>query len=214
MDPIEFERIWKSYDQKMEDMLAINTELAIDLTRQKLRRQMNRLVVPKWTAIGIGVPYALLLIAITTIAAKAKAYFVAIGFGAIALVTIALLLGYCYQLYLIDRVKNDEDVLSTQKQLSNLRLSSFNCIKLGVLQLPFWSVCWVSLDAIKDNPFVYGGIHGLIFLLLAYMAYWLYHKVSVKNKVSKVRDFFLSGNEWEPILKAAALLEQLKEYEK
>ncbi|MDG2331518.1 MAG: hypothetical protein P8M05_07990 [Flavobacteriales bacterium] len=214
MEDIELQNIWKSYDQKMEKILAVNKEFAINLTKQKLNKQISRLYRPKWTAIFIGVPYTLLLIAITSIASYAKAYFVTIGFGAISLIMTILLLNYLYQLYLISQVKNSEEILSTQQQLSKLRISSFKSLNLAVFQLPFWSICWISLDAIKESPFIYGGINLMVFLILTFIAYWLYQKMSYKYKESKIRDFFLSGREWEPIQKSAEILEQIKEYAK
>ncbi|MFK7757138.1 MAG: hypothetical protein AB8B53_09430 [Flavobacteriales bacterium] len=212
MEHIELQNIWKSYDQKMDSILVINKELAIELTRQKLNKQISKLYKPKWTAVLIGVPYTIVLVAITAIAVTAEAYLVALGFGAIALVMIGVLFSYFYQLYLISQVKKSDDVLSTQEHLSKLSISSFRCLNLVVFQLPFWSVCWVSIDAVKDSPFVYGGINLLIFLLLGYASFWLYYKLSFQHKNSKVRDFFLSGREWEPLEKSAELLEQIREY--
>lgn len=214
MEDIELQNIWKSYDQKMKNMLTINEELAINLTRQKLNKQISKLNRPKWTAILFGLPYTLILIAITTIASLAEAYFVAVGFGVISIIMTILLLTYSYQLYLISQVKNNEEVLSNQQQLSKLRISSFKSLNLAVFQLPFWSVCWIGVNPLHESPFIYGGVNLLIFFLLTYISYWLYQKLSYKNKKSKVRDFFLSGREWEPILKSAELLEQIKEYEK
>ncbi len=212
MDNIELEKIWKSYDQKIENLLTINKEMAIDLTRQKLNKQISRLYLPKWIGIGIGIPYTILMIFITIIASIAKAYFVAIGFGLISLIMVVLLIHYFYQLHLISEVQNSEDVLSTQQQLSRLKISSFNSVNLAVFQLPFWSICWISLDALKASPLLYGGINLLVFLGLAYIAYWLYSQMSYKNENSKIRDFFLSGREWEPILKSSEILKQIKEY--
>ena len=214
MDNIELQNIWQSYDQKMEDMLAINKEVAIELTRQKLNKKISRLYRPKWIAVLLGVPYTLLLIVVTIIASFAQAYFVAIGFGAIALLMVGLLASYFYQLYLISKVKKSEDILSTQEQLSSLRISSFNSLKLAVLQLPFWSICWMSVTAFKEDPLLYGGITVLIFLLLSYIAYWLLQQLSYENKESKIRNFFLSGSEWDPIEQSAEILEQIKAYEK
>jgi len=214
MENIELQNIWKSFDRKLESMLAINKDVAINLSRQKLNKQMSRLNRPKWTAIIVGVPYTLLLIAITTIAFIAKAYFVSIGFGAIALIMTIIIVFYLYQLYLISRIKIDEEVLSTQHLLSKLRISSLRSLNLAIFQLPFWSISWISINGLKDSPLVYGGVNLLIFLILSYLAYWIYQKLSYKNGESKIRDFFLSGSEWEPILKSTEILEQIKEYKK
>ena len=214
MDSNDLQAIWKSYDDKMENILAVNKAVAIDLTRQKLHKQISRLNRPKWFGVIIGVPYTVLMASVAMIAVLAQAYLVALGFGAIALIMAVLLGNYFYKLYLIDQVSNSEDVLSTQEQLSKLRLSSFRSLNLAVFQLPFWSVCWVSIDALLESPLLYGGVNLMVFLLLAYLAFWLYQKLSDSSKQSKVRDFFLSGWEWEPIVKSAALLEQIKEYQR
>lgn len=214
MENIELQNIWKSYDQKIESMLSINTDIAINLSKQKLDKQIGRLYRPKWTAIFIGMPYTMFLIAITVIAALANAYFVAIGFGTISLIMTILLANYFYQLYLISQIRSSDEVLSTQQQLSKLRISSFNCLNFAVFQLPFWSICWISIEALKESPFIYGGVNLLVFLILTLISYWLFQKLSYKNKKSKIRNFFLSGSEWEPITKSTEILDQIREYEK
>jgi len=213
MENIELKNIWKSYDQKISSMLEINKDIAINLSKQKLDKHISRLYRPKWTAVLIGVPYTILLIIIIIIASIANAYLVAIGFGAISLIMAILLGNYFYQLYLISEIRNSHEVLSTQQQLSKLRISSFNSLNFAVFQLPFWSICWISIEALKESPLVYGGINLMLFLILGYISYWLFQKLSYNQKESKVRDFFLSGNEWEPILKSTEILEQIKEYE-
>ncbi len=212
MENTELQMIWKSYDQKLENVLAINKEMALHLSRQKLNKQIGKLYRPKWTAIIIGVPYTLLLMSVVITATLAKAYLVALGFGVITLIMTVLIALYVYQVYLISRIRGDEEVLSTQYQLSRLKISSFRSLNLAVFQLPFWSVCWISIDALKESPFLYGGVNLLIFMALCFLSYWIYNKMNYKNEKSKLRDFFLSGNEWQPILKSAEILEQIKGY--
>lgn len=214
MENIELQNIWKSYDQKLESMLAIHKDIAVNISRQKLNKQISRLYRPKFTAIVIGVPYTLLLIAVTIVAYTAKAYVATVGFGAISMLMILLLWHYLYQLYLIGRVRNDDEVLSTQQQLSKLRISVYRSLNLAVFQLPFWAICWVSISALKESPIIYGGLNLLIFIILSYLSYWLYQKLNSKNQISKVRNFFLSGSDWEPIVRSAEILEQIKEYQK
>jgi len=137
MENNELETIWKSFDRKIDDMLIINKDLAINISRQKINKQISKLYLPKWTAVLIGLPYTLILIGITMIATIAKAYVVAIGFGVLSILMILVLSQYFYQLYLISQIRNNEEVLSTQKQLSQLRISSFNSLNLSVFQLPF-----------------------------------------------------------------------------
>ncbi|MEM9545201.1 MAG: hypothetical protein AAGA77_04475 [Bacteroidota bacterium] len=213
MESIELQNIWKTNNQKMEQILSLNKDIAITLSKQKLDKQISRLYRPKWTAVWIGVPYTMVLIAIAVFASTTKAYLVAAGFGAIALIMFIVLGNYFYQLYLIGEIKNSDEVLSTQQQLSKLRISSFNSLNFSIFQLPFWSICWISIDALKESPCLYGGINFLVFLVLAFISYWLFQQLSPDHKDSKVRAFFLSGTEWEPILKSERILQQIKEYE-
>lgn len=213
MDSNNLQAIWKSYDDKMEKLLTVNKAIAVELTRQKMNKQISRLNRPKWLGINIGIPYTILIWTVAMTATLAQAYLVAIGFGAIGLIMTILLGHYFYQLHLIDQVSNSEDVLSTQKQLSKLRLSSIRSLNLSVIQLPFWSLCWVSIDAVVESPLLYGGVNLVVFLLLACLAWWLYQQLSDTSKPSRVGDYLLSGWEWEPIVKSAALLEQIEEYE-
>ena len=214
MENIELQNIWKSHDQKLENMLTINKEIAVNVSKLKLDKQISRLYLPKWTAILIGVPYTAVLVVITIIAFIAEAYFVAIGFGAIALIMTVILLIYLYQFYLISKIKRDEGVLSTQKTLSQLRISSSKSLHMAIFQLPFWSICWISINGLKDSPLVYGGVNLVIFVTLSYLSYWIYRKLNDSNGSSKIRDFFYYGSEWDPIIKSAEILEQIKEYQK
>lgn len=213
MEHLELQNIWKSYDQDFKSILAVNKDIAISLSRQKLNKQIGKLYRPKWTAVLIGIPYTIVLFVVTIVAAISEAYFVAFGFGAIALIMGFLLVNYFYQLYLISEIRNTDEVLTTQEQLSKLKISSFNCLNLAVFQLPFWTICWISIEALIESPFIYGGIHLLLFLSFAYVSYWLFQNMSYKHKESKIRDFFLSGSEWEPILKSSEILKQIKEYQ-
>lgn len=214
MEHIELQNIWKSYDDKLQSVLTLNKEIAIDLSRQKLDRQIAKLNRPKWAGVLIGIPYTVVLIGIAITAAFSNAYFVAIGFGSIALIMAIVIGNYFYQLNLISEIRTSDDVLLTQEHLSKLRISSFNALNFAIFQLPFWSVCWISIEALKSSPYIYGGVNLIVFLVLTFISFWLFRQLSYTHKESKIRDFFLSGNEWEPLTKSAEILEQIKEYEK
>lgn len=214
MENLELQNIWKSHDQKLENVLAINKEIAVNVSKLKLDKQINRLYLPKWTALIIGIPYTAILIAITAIAFMADAWLVTLGFGAIALIMTSILLGYVYQIYLISKIKRDESVLSTQQSLSKLKISSSKSLHMTIFQLPFWSICWISIDGLYDNPLIYGGVNMVVFFALSYLSYWIYKNLNDFTGNSKIRDFFYSGSEWDPIFKSSEILEQIKEYQK
>jgi len=184
MNENELKNIWEIQDQKIDSILSINKE-----------------------------SYTLILIFITIITFLSGAYIMTIGFGIIAFIMLFTIISYLYHIHLIRQISHTEDVIQTQEQLSKLKISSFNCIRLAIIQIPFWSICWISINALTESPILYGGINLLIFLALSFSSYWLYTELDTNKKNSKVRELFLSGSDWEPIEKSNQLLEQIKQYQ-
>ncbi len=210
MNEKELLNIWKLYDQKLDELLTINKQMASDISKQKLNRTIGSLQLPKKFLLILGTPYTFLLYFITFIGYNANAFFVMLGFGIISLIMTGVIVSYGYHLYLISQIKRTQNILEVQTKLARLKLSSFNVARLAIIQLPFWSICWMSLDALQHSPLVYGGVNLILFLGLSYVTYWLYKELNRQD--SKVSQIFLSGMEWEPILKASSILEQMKEY--
>lgn len=210
MDENELISIWKSQDQKLNEVLSLNKAIMTGLTRDRLHNTSRSIQTPMRAALLIGIPYTIFLYFITFIAINAGAVFIALAFGVISLIMTVIIIGNCYHLVLLNQINRSGDVLEVQEKVAMLKLSSFNLTRLAILQLPFWSMCWISLEALMEAPLIYGGVNLLIFLVLASIAYWLFKQLSLKNTNSPVKRFFLSGKEWEPIEKSLAILEQLE----
>jgi hypothetical protein len=214
MKDIEIVNIWKSYDQKLDEVLSLNKEIVYDLTKEKARNTIGTMRKPKRAMLIIGIPYTIFHCFITFIGYKAGAIFVTLGFGSISLIISAIIIGYFYHLHLINSINRLQEVVDVQKKIAELKISSFNIARLALVQIPFWSICWMSLDALKKSPMLYGGINLIVFLALAYFSYWLYKRLNLQNSDSKISRLFLSGAEWEPIINASEILDQLKDYKK
>jgi hypothetical protein len=214
MKDIEIENIWKSNDQKLDEILSLNKEIVYDLTKEKARKTIGTMRKPKRAMLIIGIPYTIFLYLITFIGFKAGAIFVTLGFGLISLIMTAISIGYFYHLHLINSISRLQEIVDVQKKIAELKISSFNIARLALVQIPFWSICWLSLDTLKKSPMLYGGVNLIVFLALAYFSYWLYKGLDLKNSNSKIGRLFLSGAEWEPIIKASEILDQLKDYKK
>ncbi len=210
MDEKELLNIWKSYDQKLEEVLSLNKKTVYELTRKKLNSNFNSLRLPKQVSLLIGIPYTFILCFLTWVTFKADALIASLGFGCISLIMIGIIIGYVYHLFLIDSIKRSENIVKVQKRIAELKISNFHLTKLAIIQLPFWSVCWISIEGLKHSPVIYGGVNLIVFLGLSYLAFWLYQKLSTGN--NKVSAFFLSGNEWKVMNKSSEILEQLKNY--
>ncbi len=210
MNDQELLDIWKTQESKMDEVLEINKHLVFEVTKSRLQKTIGKLRRPKFIALFIGIPYTILICAIAVIAFLAGGIFHAIGFGAIALIMTLTVCLHGHQLYLINQINGADEIQHVQERLSKLHLSSYNCIRLAVVQLPFWSICWISMDALLDSPLIYGGVNLLVLGGLTYLAYFLYTQLSPSKPHSKVRQFFLSGS--DPLTKSADILEQLRHY--
>jgi len=214
MKDIELVNIWKSYDQKLDEVLSLNKEIVFELTKEKISKTIRTMRRPKKVILLIGIPYTLFLYLLTFIGYNSKGIFVMFGFGSISLIMTAIIIGYFYHIYLINSISSTQEIFDVQKKISELKISSFNVVRLAIIQIPFWSICWMSLDAFKKSPIIYGGVNLIVLLVLIYLSYWLYKSLNPRYTNSKVRKFFLSGTEWEPIKKACEILEQLKDIRK
>lgn len=212
MNTNKLSEVWNSENEKMDAALGLKTEHILALTRQKVKLQMQRLYGPKIRALIFGLPYSIVLGCIAVFSYLSEAYLVSFGFAAIALFSLVLNGLYLHQLFLIRQVKRSEGILTTQRKIAQLKISSYQCIFAAVFQIPFWTICWMSVDALIDSPLIYGGVHLVLFALASYGAYWIYRSVGAENQTSRIRNFFLSGREWEPIQKAADVLRQTEEY--
>ena len=208
----ELQNIWKSYDHKLEQVLQLNKQLTYDLTKDKLSKTINQLRRPKRIILFFGIPYTLTLFCITLIGLKAGSPFISLGFGAISIIMSIVIVLYFYHFNLINEINNNHCIVEVQERISLLKISSFNSTKLALIQIPFWTICWVSYDALLSSPFLYGGINLIVFLGFSVFTYWLYKNLDIHNLDSKINKFFFSDSDSTPIIKSASILEQLKEY--
>jgi hypothetical protein len=211
MNDNELMNIWKSHDQKLEKILVLNKTLVYDVTKAKVGQILGGMRGVKKVFLIMAIPYTALLYLLTFLGFQANAFFVTFGFGSIGFIMSAMIIGYIYHLQLINSVDRVYDVVTVQKKIADLKISSFNMVRLSIVQIPFWSICWISLEALKTSPILYGGINLIVLIVLIYLTHWLYNNLDPKNPKSKVAKVFLSGAEWEPIEKASAILDQLKD---
>jgi hypothetical protein len=111
------------------------------------------------------------------------------------------------------KISHSAEISAVQKSIAELKMSSYNIARLAIIQLPFWITCWISIEELKNSPFIYGGINLVLFLGCSYLSFWLYKNLNIHNSDSSIGKIFFSGKEWEPIIKSSDLLRQLKEYE-
>ena len=139
-----------------------------------------------------------------------EAFFFSASFQ-VALTAIALFI-YLYQLITIYQVDISDSILTTQKRLGSLKISTLLVTRILFLQLPVWTTFWWNETMFQKWNVFQWLITGSVTLAFSFAAIWLFFNIKFKNRDKKWFKFIFNGSEWAPLIKSMDLLEQLDEY--
>tara|TARA_R110002033_G_scaffold17909_1_gene48177 strand:- start:221 stop:883 length:663 start_codon:yes stop_codon:yes gene_type:complete len=218
MENIEFIKIWKEQNAKIEKTLAINRLLLKETIGRKAESSLKGLVKLKTTGIIAFVFYFLLLgyalfYAISNYSLASNHFIVSIS--AIALINIKGFADYIKHLVWTKNINYNGSVLEIQKRLSKLQLSIINHSKTMVLQFPFWTTFYLSDRWFPQDM----GLSYIIFQIILtgsfiYFSYWLYKNHKPENLNKKWFRNLIAGSEGKFVEKALEFYKEMEEFEK
>ncbi|HEY8955256.1 hypothetical protein [Chitinophaga sp.] len=212
MEDKELIHLWKSYDQKLEETLVLNRELATDITRIKVQRFMSSMKPVKIFAIIIGLCWvAFVDLLIVRLFHTASPFFL-VSAGIQVLLTKLAIGIYLYQLILVQQVDIGEPVLATQEKLSRLRSSTLWVARLLFLQLPVWTTFYLNAAMLLHAGILPVLIQLLVTAAFVYLAVWLFFNIRYENRDKKWFRLIFGGREWDPIIRSMELLGQVRGY--
>lgn len=212
MEDKELIHLWKSYDQKLEETLLLNRELATDITRIKVQRFMASMKPVKIFAIFIGLCWvAFVDMLIVRLLHSASPFFL-VSAGIQVLLTKLAIGIYIYQLILVQQVDIDGPVLAVQEKLSRLRSSTLWVARLLFLQLPVWTTFYLSKAGLLQAGTLLVLIQLLVTVAFTSLAVWLFFNIRYENRNKKWFRLIFSGREWDPIIRSMELLGQVRGY--
>jgi len=218
MKETELTALWKAYDQKLEEHLQVNRQHAADITRLKVQSALSSMKPSKiftlfigliWVSLGSTVVFNLAVYAPD----KVSIFFLLSAGFQLILTAIALVV-YLYQLILIRQVDISEPVLAVQERLARLRSSTLQVTRILFLQLPAWTTFFWSESMFEHNHTSLLILPVAITLIFTAATPWLFFNIKYENRDKWWFRFIFSGKEWDPILQAMEMLEQLKGYQK
>lgn len=212
MQDTEILGLWKAYDQKLEETLLINRRNAIEITNIKTKSLLSSMTPLKIFTIAIGIVWVCFVdLIIVSSFSYASPFFTLSAVIQVLLTKIAILI-YVYQLVVIQRVNINEPVLQTQEKLSSLKSSTLWVARLLFLQCPVWTTFYLSKSMIANSGGIFFIIQILITVAFGYISVWLFLNIKYENRHKKWFKLIFNSKEWDPIIKAMDLLEQVKEY--
>ena len=187
--------IWKSQDQKIEKVLAMNVLLLQDQMTRKAKKALIGLQAEKITGIVFGTVYLFILGAILGAGIKggssAGNYFLW-SIAAIFLVNLKIFIDYVRHLVMSLKIDFSGPVAQIQSQLIKLRLSLIRSVRYIGFQLPFYSTFHLHGSWFPSEANLAGIIiQGVITLSFTAVAIWIFVKFRPENANQKTVKWLL-----------------------
>jgi len=126
----------------------------------------------------------------------------------VGLVLIALLI-YLRQHIMISQVDITEPVAAAQKRISELKSSTLLSARVLFLQLPLWTTFYWN-NTMFETWELYQWVIQIVFTLLFTAAgLWLFFNLIYENRDKKWFRLIMRGSEWDPLMKAWEILEEI-----
>jgi hypothetical protein len=216
METTEIINLWKSYDRKLEEALALNKKVAEEVTRLKAKSLLSSMRPMKIFTLMAGIIWVafggLVVINLFIHAYSQVSRFFLFSASIQLLLTALAIVIYIYQLVMIEQVSITEPVVTTQKTLSSLKSSTLLVTRVLFLQLPVWTTFYLSENMLKGGNVMYLLINGLITLFFTYASLWLFFNIKYENKDKKWFKLLFDGPEWTPILKSIELYRDIESF--
>ncbi len=209
---------WQAYNVQLENLVNINRKVVADITQLKIKSLIGSMKTTKVTAILIGFIWVFAGVFLLTNLcmysfSQISIYFLVSAFLQILITAIAIGI-YLYQSILIHRIQNSENVVDTQYQLNQLKISSIWVFKILILQLPLWTTFYLSDHFFAHStPLIYL-IQIAVTLLFTVAAILLFINIQPKNFHKKWFKLIFNGIEWTPILHSIELCKEIEAFKK
>ena len=216
MEDQELLRLWKKQENKIDELLNINSQLLKEQISQKARKALVGLKAEKVLGIVTGAIYILFLGALLGIGVAATPYkidFFVLSIGAIFLVNLKVFIDYIRHLVMVSQINFERPVADIQEQLLTLKLSLINSTRFVVLQIPFYTTWHLSNSWFPNhvNP-SWVIIQYVITGLFACLAVFLFWYIKPKNAGKKWVKWVISSAGISHIEKSLIQLQELKDF--
>ena len=210
MENIDLIALWKEQNQKIEQNLKINKQLLEENLDGKIKTTLSGLKSIRIVGIVFGVIWCVLMAFIVIVSWHQTNWFFKSALIIHIAVSIAAIGLYIYHLVLLNNFNNNQSVLHAQEQLFKLQLSNLKTLGILWLQLPVFSMWFMSNEWLQNSPTTFWFIQMPIVLIQAIIGVWLYKNLNIKNHEKKWFKWFISKGEFGKIKKANDLLREIE----
>lgn len=212
MEDKEVMDLWRSYDRQLKEHLQLNRQNAEAITRLKVQSFLQSMRPGKIFAVVIGLGWVILVDVVLAGSFHYASWFFITSMGIQVLLSKIAIGVYLYQLIELNRTDVSEPILSTQQRIARLQSSTIWITRVLFLQLPVWTTFFWSQRFFDQNNRWLLALSVAMTVLFCWASIWLFVNIRFENRHKRWFRLLFRGQEWEPMLKAHELLEQVSEY--
>jgi len=212
MEDIILKQLWKAQDEKLEKSLQLNLFLLNSMQKDKAKSKLDKLARFKFFAVVLGVIWCAFL-ALLMYGNNFNNIYFELSVGAIFLFSLYACVVYIQQIIFIKKLDYSDSIISTQKKLAQLQLSTINTTRVVLLQLPFHTT-WFYTHQLVMHDLTFQLVSFPITLLFAFLAIWMYKNMKAENMHKKwLRTFMNMGPEYKSVTEASAFLSEIAAFQ-
>jgi len=215
MEDLEIINLWKSNDQKIDQMMLLNRKNAEEIIKMKTQSLLSTMKPIKIFTILAGALWVGILgTAVVNLFlfsfSKANPFFLFSAAIQVVLTAIALII-YLYQLITLFQVDITEPILKTQEKVASLKTTTLWVTRVLFLQLPVWTCFYWNESLLENGNWFLWIIQGIVTFSFTYIAFWLFLNIKYENRDKKWFKLIFSGKEWIPLINSMELLTHIDE---
>ena len=219
MDDIEIKNTWKAYDKMIEESKVLNLQSWVlnlrcfeTLQAQKAKSNLRSLIIPKIVVIILGVGWVWFLVMMLFF--LHSQIIIAISLIIIIALTIACMVIYIQNITVIAQINYTDSITETQEKIAFLQSSIVNSIRIGWLQLPFYTTCFITNKLLTAGSVQFWISQVSVTLLFTWLAVFLFRNISLKNRNRKWVKKLLQGYGLSRVSKAMDFIEEIEQFKK
>lgn len=216
MENLDIINLWKTQDAKIEQSLAINEKLMLEMLNQKAQSTLKSLRKGKIFGIIAAILYLVVLgiilfYALTNYATNLN-YFI-ISLGIIFIINIKALYDYIKHLIWANSINYDGNVTAIQQQLTKLQFSIIKHVRIMFLQLPFWTTFYLSSSWFPNQVnWLFIVFQVVLTGSFAFISYWMFKNLTIENIEKKWVNRLISGSGGKQTIKALVFYKEIEQF--
>ncbi len=192
---------------------ALNMQCFEEIQKRKAKRKIFMLLPEITLGIILGTAWVLFL-AVLVFGSWFVNPFFTISIGIILVFNVIAVINYIRHLFLVVGINYENSIVETQEQLSKLQSALIKDNRFLLLQFPFYSTWFISMQWIRESPSTFWLIAVPIILALTAVGIFLYINASEKNLHKPWVKKMLSASGLDSVNKAMSFLEEIEDYRK